>query len=342
MRPMSLHLHLDPFSGIAGDMFLGALIDLADHLTPEARRLEGTAKADDAVNAVNAEAVVAAVNAALVPLGLTPGFELRVQRTQRRGLSGIDLKVVVPGDGEHRHEPAHQHSHDREHASQHNHGHHHNHGHGHGHGHDHEHEHNHGHAHHHDHGHHHHHVHYPDMLALIEKLDTAPRARERAGRVVRVLAEAEAKAHGIAIEKVHFHEVGATDSIVDMLGGCVALEALGIDTLSCGVLPISSGYVRCDHGLMPVPAPATLNILAAHGLPTVGVDRRGELITPTGAALAAGLCERFGPPPPLKLIANGWGAGDRDDPDVPNMLRVVLGHPLTPGDLAATQPQPTH
>ena len=129
--------------------------------------------------------------------------------------------------------------------------------------------------------------------------------------------------HGSTIDEVHFHEVGAIDSIVDLLGNVAALELLGVATLSCGPLPVGRGFVRCAHGLMPVPAPATAYL--CDGLPTVGVDREGELVTPTGAALVSTLCDRFGPPPPMTARATGYGAGDRDDPDVPNLLRVVLG-----------------
>lgn len=184
---------------------------------------------------------------------------------------------------------------------------------------------------------HHHHTHYRDILAMIDQLDTSDRARDRARRVTTALAKAEAQVHGVPIEKVHFHEVGAVDSIVDMLGSAVALELLGVDTMSCGALPISRGYVKCDHGVMPVPAPATAYLM--RGLPTVGVDRTGELVTPTGAAIAAALCESFGPPPAMTLNAVGYGAGDRDDPDVPNLLRLMIGEITTPKRLTPDQPQ---
>lgn len=165
---------------------------------------------------------------------------------------------------------------------------------------------------------------------MVEQLDTTPRGRERAGRVVTVLAEAEARVHGKTLDDIHFHEVGAVDSIVDMLGSVVALELLDIDSLSCGTLPISSGFVKCDHGLMPVPAPATAYLL--QDLPTLGVDRRGELITPTGAALVKALCDTFGPPPTMTILSVGYGAGDRTDPKVPNLLRLFLGETLEEGD----------
>lgn len=168
-------------------------------------------------------------------------------------------------------------------------------------------------------------------MAMVEELDTTDRGRERAGRVVTLLADAEARVHGVPRESIHFHEVGAVDSIVDMLGSVVALELLAVESVSCGPLPMSRGMVRCEHGLMPVPAPATAYLM--QGLPTYGVDRVGELVTPTGAALVAGLSDRFGPAPPMTLRGVGYGAGDRDDPDVPNLLRLLLGETTAAGDL---------
>jgi len=179
--------------------------------------------------------------------------------------------------------------------------------------------------------HHHHHTGHRQIMAMIEQLDTTDRAKTRAAKVVTLLAQAEARVHQTTVEHVHFHEVGAIDSIVDILGSAVALEQLEITSLSCGVLPISRGLVRCAHGQMPVPAPATAYLL--QGMPTAGVDRAGELVTPTGAALAAGLCDHLGPPPPMILEAVGYGAGDREDPDIPNLLRLMLGQQASTGPL---------
>ena len=174
---------------------------------------------------------------------------------------------------------------------------------------------------------------------MIDQLDLNGLNHQRAQAIVTKLADAEARVHGVDRDKIHFHEVGAVDSIIDMLGSVIALQLLNIDSLSCGPVPISRGYVKCAHGLMPVPAPATAYLL--ENIPTVGVDRTGELVTPTGAALIAGLCDRFGPPPAMTLRAVGYGAGDRDDPDVPNLLRLMLGTPTHPGTLGPTTP-PTH
>ncbi|GAB4189786.1 MAG: hypothetical protein Kow00105_04190 [Phycisphaeraceae bacterium] len=267
---MTIHLHIDPFSGIAGDMFLGAAIDLG--------------------------VPVEAIEQALAPLQVSPAYRITTRRIQRHGIGAVDLRVELIDP--HVNSESHQHSHH----------------------------------------HHHHHTHYRDIMNMIDRMDTTERAKDRARLIVTRLAEAEARVHGVPIEKVHFHEVGAVDSIVDMLGTAVALEELNVETLSCGVLPISRGFVKCDHGLMPVPAPATAYLL--QGLATEGVDRQGELITPTGAAIVKALCCRFGAPPAMTLRAVGYGAGDREDPKVPNLLRLMLGDVSTVSKLTPTAEPP--
>ena len=167
------------------------------------------------------------------------------------------------------------------------------------------------------------HRHYADLKAMVEQLATTARGKRRAQAVLDALAQAEGEVHGVPLEKVHFHETGAVDSIVDMFGSVVALELLEVDSVSCGPLPLSRGFVRCEHGRLPVPAPATARLL--RGMRTVGVDRQGELVTPTGAAIVAGVCDAFGPAPPMTLEQVGYGAGDRDDADYPNLLRLFLG-----------------
>jgi len=254
---MAVHLHIDPFSGIAGDMFLGALVDL------------GASAAD--------------ITSAMAPLPIGGKFELATCRAQRGGIEAVDLKVhprprSIPRTGPGKHESA-------------------NHSHG--------------------------HAHYRDIVAMIDQLDTTDRARGRARRVVDALAHAEARVHGEPVEQLHFHEVGAIDSVVDILGSVIGMELLAVNTVSCGPLPISRGFVRCEHGRLPVPAPATAYLM--QGMAAVGVDRVGELVTPTGAAIIAGVCDAFGPMPPLTLQGVGYGAGDRDDPDAPNVLRLFLG-----------------
>ena len=265
---MARHLHLDPFAGVAGDMFIGCLIDLG--------------------------APLEAIDAALAPLAIAPPVRLTAESTLRHGIRGIDFKVrEEEARSEKRGVTGHTHEHQ-----------------------------------HHGHGHHHAHEHGPhvrpsDILAMVDRLNVADRAKARARAVVTRLAEAEAAVHGKPVEEIHFHEVGATDSIVDMLGSAVALELLDIATISCAALPLGHGFVDCAHGRMPLPAPATAAILT--GVPTYGVDRQGETVTPTGAALVVALTDTFGPLPAMNVEAIGYGAGDRDDPDTPNLLRAYLG-----------------
>ncbi len=246
------HLHIDPFSGVAGDMLLGALLDL-------------TVGQDDSPLCLLAE-----LEERLRPMGIDGEFTVTAERTQRCGVGGLDVKVRTK-EG-------------------------------------------------------HHHRHRKDLLGFAEKLGLSDRGHARAVAAIDALAAAEARVHGTTIDEVHFHEVGAIDSIVDLLGVVVALEEIGVDTLSCGPLPVGHGFVKCAHGLMPVPAPATAYL--CEGLPTFGVDREGELVTPTGAALVSTLCMQFGPPPAMTARATGYGAGDREHPTVPNLLRVVLGEAI--------------
>ncbi|MFP4054229.1 MAG: nickel pincer cofactor biosynthesis protein LarC [Phycisphaerae bacterium] len=167
------------------------------------------------------------------------------------------------------------------------------------------------------------HRHLHHITEMIDAAALPARAAERARKVFTRLAKAEAKVHRSTIEKVHFHEVGAVDSIVDIVGACVALELLGVERLCCGPVPLGSGTVQCDHGLMPVPAPATAELLV--GCRTIPGANTGEMTTPTAAALFAALADTQGPPPAMELTATGWGAGTREGDTVPNLLRVLLG-----------------
>ena len=172
------------------------------------------------------------------------------------------------------------------------------------------------------HGEDHHHRGLTTILRTIEKASLPERVAARASAVFRVLGEAEAKIHGVSVDAVHFHEVGAVDAICDIVGAALALEALGIDTLHCRPLPLSTGSVDAAHGRIPVPAPATLELL--RGWPVFDSGLEGELVTPTGAALVAALCEE-GPPPAFVPAAIGYGAGTRDPEGYPNVCRVTVG-----------------
>ncbi len=165
--------------------------------------------------------------------------------------------------------------------------------------------------------------HPADLIAIIEGADLSPAVRTKAAAVIRALAAAEARVHGMPVEDVHFHEVGAVDTLVDVVGTVAGLEALDVDRIVSAPLPWSRGTVKMAHGVFPVPAPAVAALL--EGVPVVGVDVAGEMVTPTGAALVTQLADAFGPMPPLTVRSVGYGAGTKDWPDRPNLLRLVIG-----------------
>lgn len=326
-------LYLECNSGISGDMTVGALLDLgADR---------------------------GALERALGSLGVG-GYHLHFGRTKKCGLDAFDFDVHLEGvEGEHHH---HHHEHEGEEEHDHGDGHHHDHGdeaHCHGHeeagphhkhgdeahehhhhehgpeGHCHEHEEA---GHHHEHGaeahchvhgeaehHHHPHVHrnYADICTIIDRLDSNARVKELAKRMFRIVAEAESKAHGLPIDQVHFHEVGAIDSIVDIIGVAVCLDNLGIDNVVVSPLAEGSGYVRCQHGVIPVPVPATANIAQAHGLTLRLTDNDGEMVTPTGAAIAAAVKTMDRLPASCRIVKTGMGAGKKDFKQA-NVLRAMI------------------
>ena len=167
------------------------------------------------------------------------------------------------------------------------------------------------------------HRHLPHILTMIERSGIAARAKQNAAAVFEQLGRAEAKVHAIPIEKVHFHEVGAVDSICDIVGACVALDLLDIEAVHCSAVNVGSGTVNTEHGVLPVPAPATAELLA--GKPVYSRGPSLELTTPTGAAIAATLARSFGPMPPLRISSSGYGAGDKDFPENANVLRAIVG-----------------
>jgi len=177
------------------------------------------------------------------------------------------------------------------------------------------------------------HRHLSHILKLIEKASLAPRARRNAITVFRRLGEAEAEVHQIPIEKVHFHEVGAADSIADIVGACVALDSLDVETVVCSPVNVGSGTVKTEHGVLPVPAPATALLLK--DAPVYARGPALELTTPTGAAIASALARSFGVLPPMRIARTGYGAGSYEFPEQPNVLRAILGQP-TGADEALT------
>jgi hypothetical protein len=167
------------------------------------------------------------------------------------------------------------------------------------------------------------HRHLADLQALIEKASLPEKAARRALEIFNHLAEVEGKLHNVPPGKVHFHEVGAVDAVIDIVGTCIGMELLEISNLVCSPLNVGSGTVAAAHGTLPVPAPATAELLK--GIPVYSSGVEGELVTPTGAALVAALASGFGPLPPMKIAKIGYGAGERDYHGHPNLARLYVG-----------------
>lgn len=174
---------------------------------------------------------------------------------------------------------------------------------------------------------------YTDIVKMITGSDLGPEVVQRALDIFRRLGEAEAHLHHEPIEAIHFHEVGAVDSIVDVVGAVIGLHALDVEAVLSSPINVGHGTVRTAHGLLPVPAPATLELVK--GCPTYAGEVRMEMTTPTGAAIVTTLASRFGPLPHIEVAHVGYGAGNRDLPNQPNLLRVILGevddHALSSG-----------
>jgi uncharacterized protein (TIGR00299 family) protein len=177
------------------------------------------------------------------------------------------------------------------------------------------------------------HRHLRDVLAIIEGSRLGDSVKQRASKIFTRLAEAEARVHNVAIERVHFHEVGAVDAIVDVVGACIGFELLGVERFAASALHVGSGTVEMEHGRFPVPPPAVAELL--RGAPVYSTEIRGELVTPTGAAIVATLCESFGPLPRMRVEASGYGAGTREYEKFPNVLRVIVGEAEGAGDVVA-------
>jgi len=263
---MATVLYFDCFSGISGDMALGALLDAGLPLDDLRRALGSLALGDAHVHA---------------------------ERVLRAGVSATKFSV---------HEHAHgtgAHTHDHDHAD-------------------------HGHSHHHDHGGGHHpHRSLGDIFHLIDGASLSQSAKERARTMFQRLGEAEAAIHQMPVEQVHLHEVGALDSIIDIVGIAHAMEWANADRVVCSPLNVGGGMVQSAHGLFPVPAPATVTLLGTAPVYSGRVQK--ELVTPTGALIATTFAGEFGPIPAMSIERVGYGAGDRDDPVTPNVLRVLIG-----------------
>jgi len=234
--------YFDCFSGIAGDMILGALIDLGvgvPFLSKELKKLRLT------------------------------GYELQVKTVEKNHIAAKDVTVVVTEEQHHRH--------------------------------------------------------FSDIITLLNHSTLSSEVKEQSRQVFTSLAKAEATVHRTSLEEVHFHEVGAVDSIIDIVGAVIGITRLKIQKISCSPLPLGHGFVSCAHGLLPLPAPATVELLK--GIPVYSVDRNQETVTPTGAAIMKTIATQFGEMPPMKIERIGYGSG-KIESDYPNLLRVFLGEPL--------------
>ncbi|XEC93565.1 nickel pincer cofactor biosynthesis protein LarC [Paenibacillus tarimensis] len=333
---MGKHLYLDCGYGIAGDMMLAALIDAGadiDYITSHLWRLPF-----DPFELSVAKVVKKGIAAKHLVLTFpkTEGQQSHPGEGSDHGLGHDTAKDHNHGDkhhhqhdhhehhddthyhDDHDHDHSQTHKHDHDHNDHHHHGHHHHGHHHHGHHHhvhgDHEHE-------NHAHGHRHDHRKAADIIAGIERSELPLRVKSRSILVFRAIAEAEGKIHGLPPEEVHFHEVGAMDSIIDIIGICLALENLDIDSISASPVPTGSGKAKMAHGLYPIPAPATAELLC--GIPLVRLYVTGELTTPTGAGILRALSARFGPLPEGIIDRIGYGAGTKDF-DHPNVLRCFV------------------
>lgn len=289
---MTKILYFDTSSGVSGDMFVGALID--------------------------AGADIEIIRKHVASLGLE-GFCVRARKVSKNGLMGTKFDVLDPHTGRDVDAPA-----ENGHSHGHEHGHDHGHEHGHDHGHDNGHEHGHG-------DHHHGHAvnrtkQHPRGLweigSIICQSSLPQQVIDDAIAVFKLLAVAEAKVHGTTLEKVHFHEVGALDCIVDIVSAASAFHQLDIDEAWCSPVHVGSGTVRCAHGILPVPAPATMELL--QGVPIYSTEVKGELVTPTGAALIKHFSKGFAPMPQMIVERVGYGAGSKDF-GIPNLLRATIG-----------------
>lgn len=306
-------LYLECKMGAAGDMLMAALSELTDQ--------------NEFLTRINS-------------MGLE-GLDVHAVPSVKCGIHGTHMKVEVNGEEEvsedvhehtHDHEHDHDHDHDHEHEHHHEHDHDREHHHHHDHDHDHEHDHEHTHEHDHDHGHHHHHVHrhMSDIETIISGLQVSDKVKADAKAVYRLIAEAESHAHDMPVDEIHFHEVGTMDAIADVVGVCMLMEMVGADRIYASPVAVGNGMVRCAHGILPVPAPATVYLL--QGIPSYAGNMEGELCTPTGAALLKYFVQSFEKQPVMKTEKIGYGMGYKDFPAA-NCIRAFLGEADDDGEV---------
>ena len=303
---MSRKLYMDCSTGISGDMTVAALLDLG----------ADKEKLDKVLDSLKER---------------VSGFEVKVSQVEKSGIRASDFDVILDDDN---------HDHDMDYLYGDNHNHHHHHGHHHDHEHEHHehehHDHDHEHHHHdhehahHDHSHEHNHHEHRNLASVIEIINAAEMtesAREIAVKVFTIVAEAEAAVHGRSLEEVHFHEVGAIDSIVDIISAAVCYddikERYNLEGTVITKLVDGTGTVRCQHGVLPIPVPAVLKIAEQTGVPLGIAQRKGEYVTPTGAAFAAAVQTENNLPESFKVIKTGLGAGKREH-EVPGILRAII------------------
>lgn len=260
-------LYLDCFSGISGNMALGAFLDLG---VEENTLIEGLKKLN------------------------VDGYEIKISKKAKNGIMGTYVDIILE-DGHEDHHHGHSHDHDEQHE----------------------------HDHHHDH-YHSHDRNLFDIEKLIDDSDLENEVKDLSKRIFKYVALAESKIHGKPLSEVHFHEVGAIDSIMDIVGTAICINELKVDKVVSSPLHTGTGFVKCQHGLIPVPVPATLEILKEEKIPFYSTGIPRELVTPTGAAIIAGIVDEFGVMPDMEAEAVGYGAGTRDL-EIPNMLRMIVG-----------------
>lgn len=282
---MGKTLYLETSSGISGDMFVAAMIDLG--ADPEAL--------ERALNSIPAD-----------------GFMVEISSVKKSGIACCDFNVILDAAHEnHDHDMAYLYGPAPVTAVAPQEEEHHCHGHG-------------GEEPHHHHEHHHHGRHLAEILDIIDATDMTDSAKALAGKMFHIVAEAESLAHHMPLEEVHFHEVGAIDSIVDIIAAAVTFDSLGITDVIIPCLTEGRGTVRCQHGVLPVPVPATMNIIEAYDMPLTIMEAKGEYVTPTGAAIAAAICTTHQLPKAFRIVRTGLGAGKRAYTERTNILRAYL------------------